>query len=514
MQPLNRFSYSGRLLLPEPHERRSDGSVPMQILNAPDDSPLRPGDTVRLNWSQAGSLGVVTDMSFSPATQAALQRGDVVPERLQGWKEVQPLESLAGARSEDAMVVGLSQAGWDGQQLRVNQAPVEISGPQRLAVQVVDRQGETLWGRDPQGQLWKLPTPARPERVDLGRWVGQNLWVYGQQSGPQQFEVASMLRQSQLGLQPDQVYRGPRETQNFLRHKLWAHIADRMNETRTVLLSPTQEARGLQDGPILGLHLFGGYQGPGGDPPRPLNLVGGHFAFATGQVRQGELEVNYHQVYGQNPDQIVSATQSQEAYLGSLQRGWQYTRPVVDLLIQHPALRRRYEFGGALNFEFFPALQQELERMQARYRVGDGDGVAEIQAATNCSQDSASAMYAVVEKILELDRSLAVYPQEEQYRDFRCLVAIAQDLKKIYAPFGRAPQAWEDNRQRLPAPAQMPVGQQALQALGSWKTILPRTHHEAVAEVMLRHGAQVLVKSNGPLGAAEAVEPPTTPTRI
>jgi predicted Abi (CAAX) family protease len=287
-----------------------------------------------------------------------------------------------------------------------------------------------------------------------------------------------------------------------------------MNESRTVLLNPTQGMSDFQEGPFLGLHLFGGYQGPGGDPARPFNLVGGHFAFASGEIRQGQIEMNYHQVYGQNPDQIVSCTQSQEAYLGSLQRGWQYTRPVVDLLISHSALSRRYEFGGGMSFDFFSTLRQELERVQARYRVGDGDGVAEIQAATNCSQDSASAMYAVASKILELDRSLAVYPQEKQYADFRSLVEIARDLKQLYSPWGRAPRAWDDNFCHKAPPAQIPPTQQTLQALASWKTILPRVHHEAVAEILLRHGAQVLVKTSGPLGSAEVVEPPTAPSRL
>lgn len=155
-------------------------------------------------------------------------------------------------------------------------------------------------------------------------------------------------------------------------------------------------------------------------------------------------------IYGQNPDQIVSTTQSQEAYLGSFERGWLFNRPVTDLHIAHPALQRTFQFGGQNQFNFFQTLQEELQRIQARYRVGDGDGMAEITPTTNCSQDSASAMFATVERILEMDQTIAVYPGEEQYKDFQSLVGIARDLRKVLLPWGKPPKAWQDNLERKP----------------------------------------------------------------
>ena len=61
-------------------------------------------------------------------------------------------------------------------------------------------------------------------------------------------------------------------------------------------------------------------------------------------------------------------------------------------------------------------MEEELARMEARYRVGDGDGVAVVTPRTNCSQDSAYALYAVTRQIAELDQKIAVYHEFPESR--------------------------------------------------------------------------------------------------
>ena len=61
-------------------------------------------------------------------------------------------------------------------------------------------------------------------------------------------------------------------------------------------------------------------------------------------------------------------------------------------------------------------MEEELARMEARYRVGDGDGVAVVTPRTNCSQDSANALYAVTRQIAELDQKIAVYHEFPESR--------------------------------------------------------------------------------------------------
>ena len=447
-------TWSGRMILPKTEQRRDDGRVFLQVLHTPNDQPAPPvGSIVELVWSEADRLEVQNSLQWSQASERSRQRGDILPERLLGWKNITPLESLVGARRQDDLVVALEGVHWDGQRMVTTQQPTEICGPEKMLATLEDVQASQLLARDPMGQSVIVDYHARPERLAMNRLQGQQVWLYGQSQENGHFLAQGLLPAALLDPRPDQTYQGLDECRRALRTRVWAGVEDRMNEIRTVHLNPSASQKDFpSSGPYLALHTYGGYQGPGGDPTLPLGIVGGHFAYGSADQHEGHLETHYHQVYGQNPDQVLSATQSQDAYLGNFERGWLFNRPVADMLISHPALQRTYQLGGKLTFQFFEAYREELQRMQARYRVGDGDGVAEINSATNCSQDSASALYAVAERILELDSKVAVYPGEDQSSDFRCLVDMARGLRKIYLPWGKAPERWKDNRERRPAP--------------------------------------------------------------
>jgi hypothetical protein len=51
---------------------------------------------------------VTRDLHFSADADYSRRQGKVVPERLNGWRKVGPLESLAGARPTDNMIVMLN----------------------------------------------------------------------------------------------------------------------------------------------------------------------------------------------------------------------------------------------------------------------------------------------------------------------------------------------------------------------------------------------------------------------
>ncbi len=498
---------TGRLILPTPAQRTPDGQVLIQWAGCDRPEPLV--------WENASELQADCDVLASLPDRGQ----DVLPERLRGWKQVKPLESLAGARTADTTWVSLPEPRWDGRRWVIHGAPTEVSGPDQARALLLGAEGSKLQVRffDATRQTYgpgvAVETAVRPERTDLSRLAGQEVWLYGQDLPGQNGQVTSLQPLEARRFQPDQTHQGLEKCRRALRN-LWKPTAQTMNETHRTLLQPQPgEVRFEPGKPLLVMHLFGGFQGPGGDPARPLGIVGGHFAYGTAQVTDDrELDLTYHQVYGQNPDQILSGKVSWEAYMGNLERGWMYTRPVTDMVIDHPALQRTYDFGGGLTFSFFEALEQELTRMEARYRVGDGDGVALITPRTNCSQDSASAMWAVTERIRQLDQTIAVSPQEPQSADFRALVAIARDLQAVLAPQG-APAAWRANAQgRASEPRNL--WESGLQLLRTRNTVLPREHQEAVAEVLLEHGAQILVQQTNTLGAAAGVLEPQVPTRL
>lgn len=495
----------GRLILPRPEERTPDGRVWIQM--AEKEKP------VPLVWENSAELGANQDVFFSSKTEQAKSGGNCIPERLKDWRSVSPLESLAGARAQDSLLVSLPSPTWDGKRYVIQAAPTEVSASEKAPVQVLAAEGKRMlvseWGPEKSEPVW-LNTEARLEKTDLQRFVGQKVWIYAQPQTNGEKLVTALRPQEVLHFSADQTHTGLKNCERALNH-LWDSLPNTMNESHRVLLQPMGAKPAFQVGQdLLALHLFGSYQGPGGDASP---VVGGHFAYGKARLNsEKDFDLSYHQVYGHNPNDIVAGKVSWDAYTGGLDQGWMYTRPVTDMLIDHPALQRTYDFGGGMKFNFFQTMEVELERMEARYRVGDGDGIAVVTPRTNCSQDSANALFAVTQRILELDRTVAVYPGESQYKDFRELVAIAEDLQKIYAPWG-APATWAANAQRLPIPVPGPVSR-VLQVLSTYQTVLPRDHQERVAQVMLRHGAQIFIQQTNCVGAAPVVETPHSPNRL
>jgi hypothetical protein len=118
--------------------------------------------------------------------------------------------------------------------------------------------------------------------------------------------------------------------------------------------------------------------------------VTGHFAFGEAEViadpfgGEPRFDLRYHQIYANNPDGIVAGSQEWSAWSGNLQRGWLGLRPISDVLVRQDP-------------ELLAALRLQAEVLMARYRSGDGRGVAAVTATTSCVQDSAQALWTTVE---------------------------------------------------------------------------------------------------------------------
>jgi predicted Abi (CAAX) family protease len=105
-------TWPGRLVLPQRAQRRADRGVWFEVYHAPDEHQTLIGQRVWLRWStlpqvQARVWSVTKDVLFSDRALASIEAGLVLPERLNGWLTVGPLESLAGARPVDDVVVAL-----------------------------------------------------------------------------------------------------------------------------------------------------------------------------------------------------------------------------------------------------------------------------------------------------------------------------------------------------------------------------------------------------------------------
>ena len=122
----------GRLILPDAGEveARPGDWVWLQVLQAPVTSLI--GQTVILTWQSNPQLDSYVDLvsqelSFDPDARASQKKGNVHPERLNGWQRVGPLQSLAGARPQDDVIVSLSEVRQQGNQLTIGEEPTQIA---------------------------------------------------------------------------------------------------------------------------------------------------------------------------------------------------------------------------------------------------------------------------------------------------------------------------------------------------------------------------------------------------
>jgi predicted Abi (CAAX) family protease len=221
----------------------------------------------------------------------------------------------------------------------------------------------------------------------------------------------------------------------------------------------------------------------------------------TGRPR---LAIRYHQIYATNPNGIVAGTQDWSAYAGSLQRGWIGLRPFSDVLVP---------IGG----EVLDAIALQAEILAARYRSGDGTGVALVTPSTSCVQDSGQALWIAIRQLREQGDAIPM-----SAFDLERLRELGQAIDRLLKPFGQVRGDWAHNAAltlaagtgtgstpsfRLDADL-FQTSQSLRDALLSWRSILPRSAHDLFAAEFLRVGLPLLVvRSNQIPGGDPRLEP-------
>jgi predicted Abi (CAAX) family protease len=166
----------------------------------------------------------------------------------------------------------------------------------------------------------------------------------------------------------------------------------------------------------------------------------------------------------------------------------------------------------------------------ARYRSGDGRGVAAVTATTSCVQDSAQALWTTVEL---LRQGLLSGPSPSASHGGGEYLGRA--IEAVLVPFGIVRPDWHGNADLIATalraadragpiarpiarPVARPVagplvgpfqrGQSPLDALLSLHSILPRRGHDAFAALFLRRGAPLwILRTNQIPGASSRYEP-------
>jgi predicted Abi (CAAX) family protease len=157
------------------------------------------------------------------------------------------------------------------------------------------------------------------------------------------------------------------------------------------------------------------------------------------------------------------------------------------------------------------ALALQAEILAARYRSGDGGGVAMVTAATSCVQDSSQALWIAIQQLRQ-----GVVFDDLNAADQRRLAKLGTALDRWLTPFGRPRPDWRHNAARSLDGGS--GGFESSQKLGdvllSWNSMLPRRAHDAMAADIARAGLPLwLIRTNQIPSAAPRLLP-VAPTAL
>ena len=565
----------GRLILPSQEEIKASNLtdwVWIEIKHAPELDRSLIGNRVRLTWQpqsnlQADTRQVTTDVQFTAETIASQRKGNIHPQRLNGRSAVGALQSLAGARPVDDVLVRLNgvnigtDIGADSTVLTIDREPMQITGTlmglvkilgtenshktictgaqscpnEYFSVRHYDRNTRGFGGQIetiripqvPAKQSGLLPSSIRDlERSPAG---SQGWYIYGERDPQGVFTVTALQPRSLFTLTPQREIVDAAAKFDYLDRQHWQNTRQNKGKLSEVKFVGTSARSHLAElgSRALVIHSFGGIGGKTGDSDGLWQTVTGHFAYGMATVVRSALtgepewQIEYNQVYAHNPDGIVAGKQDWATYLGHLQRGWLATRPVADLLISYSPVTEDYDFGG-IKLSPLSELQRQLNIFAARYRTGDGTGSASVTPATSCVQDANQALYVTIRQLSRqvalqpaIQAWIAAHPQEPQTLRFRDLQSLRAELETTLAPLGIVRPDWQQNAAKL-AGIQVDKGfissNNPIAGLVSWRTMLPRGAQDGIAKIFTQRGATIWLLNTAQVGGINPDIFPIAPT--
>jgi len=438
----SRQGWTGRLIMPKTNERKPDGGVWFEVYESPSGQNF--SDPIWLTWNPDNANmkdyynRTVIDISISSADlEHSRKSKDMLPERLNGLKRVSFLESLAGARTNehaefirgqltaDSVEVFLPKANLTGNTLFLDSEPVQITGKSVMLLKFVQKKSDQIYEaqswhengfkadkievryQKPQDNPLQVASQPTIEGIEKNPANIDGWYAFGDEDNGS-FEVRALEPRAAMMLDRARTY--PDGT-HYIDVDNFSNTAARKGQVFTSAVqnanqyTPPRGTRGLVT------HVFGGIEGLNGDAPLKIPLTDkkfytGHFAFGVAEILadpftgKSRLDIEYRQIYANNSQSIISGAQKWHNYSGSLRRGWMYSRPISDSVIWHPALSQIYKFNDG-QFDPLEGILHELDIMGARFRSGDGTGVAKVTAATSCVQDSNQAAFISLSRFLD-----------------------------------------------------------------------------------------------------------------
>ncbi|MEG4840398.1 abortive infection protein [Microcoleus sp. B9-D4] len=559
--------WHGRLILPSKEQRQPYGSVFFEVINAPKKYKNFIGKTAFLKWSTNREVqffvhAVSQDINFTQQTKKSQKSGNIHPDRLNGWRNVGPLETLAGSRLEDSVtvmlrrpVIAINYSSSDRQELTIDREPVQIIGRFCALVTILQRKeadsdkfivrhfNKTSQQFDGAAEIIRIPQ-VQPDKHGVARSTNHLIeqsplnpdgwYIYGERDEDSILVVQAIEPRKIAQLTPDETHFGLKKSLAYLSTKNWENTPAQKGQAKRVLLTPIDATENAsispwQEGDIgIVIHSFGGIGGKKGER-QPLGIVTGHFALGVAKVVRDRFtselrfDIEYKQVYAHNPDGIVAGSSKWQSYMGDLQRGWLGDRPVCDIICKLDCVCCDYDFDG-ITLSPLTELNQQLDIMMARYRSGDGTGASLVTPATSCVQDSSQAIYATIKKITseiesnpQIQDWLKTHPTDAQTQRFHQLVALGESLEKVLMPLGIVRPDWRKNSRLAGIDSELKKTFFAgiatlIKAAISYRTMLPRRTQDEIAKVLLKQGAFLWIIRTNQVGGFDPDIKPIAPT--
>lgn len=342
----------GRLILPQPEDRKRVQGVLFEVHHTAAGSEHLVGQIVNLCWVKDPLLrplirAAVRDVHFSAEAEYSSEYGGLIhPERLNHWRRVTPLESLAGSHPTDDLIVMLegevtveSAAALQSKEcedpaaatpltpttLRIHTQPVQVTGryyglvkflhpvedSDQFRVVHFNRASRQFDGLE---ETVRLPPvvadqngcfPSTTRDLERSPLNEMGWFIYGAKDRSGRFVVQSYAPRSLFRLQPDQVIFGRQQSYQYIRQQAWSETAAPKGRVASVLLCPTAAAdydaapayaeaepsplqialNQWQEGDrALVLHVYGGIGGRKKEPAAAAPCFFGHFAYGLAQV--------------------------------------------------------------------------------------------------------------------------------------------------------------------------------------------------------------------------------------
>ena len=509
--------WAGRLILPDGKNnfRFYDGSVLFECVIAPADKSDLIGKILRLSIDPVSPWHTVskklsTDVAFDDETDKSIAEGENNhPRRLDGLKNVSPLESLAGAHDEDDVIVAL-----EGVTVHLNSKlkfelmttcePVQISGFEKALVSFTDSRyadkGKVSARHfNPQTKDYTGEAEVfiiRPQTIfPKAKCLQSSLidiehekqntygwYIYTRTDASGMKEITAIEPRSMVSIDAsafNQIH-GYNKIKNFVSTDLWEnfpHGVFRKHECIPADRRKNESEKVSFGDRFLVMHIFGWRGGENGDVLNEKQRITGHFALGTSHIIRcpftGEMrfDTRYYQAYAHNRENIIAGTMMQHHFLGNVKRGWMFTVPITDAFFRMPDASASVDISGKNLLDYF---ELHLSKVTARMRVGYGNALSPVNASISCSQETAMAMVDACRSFrTEKSKGLSA----EQKKNRAASMRVVKFFESFYRPFGITPPRWNKYFDGKSISSADWTGKNiTINAALAWRSILPIVH--------------------------------------